>query len=186
MYFETAQPRDLAAVAALVNNGYRGEGSRAGWTTEADLFNGERTNPNALAEDLEATTGRLMLTMRETPGSPIVGCVYLDTRVAPGKCYLGMLTVQPGDQARGLGRALLNAAEQKARDTGAERMRLCVLSPRDELMAWYERRGYRRTGETKPFPYEKAHAERPTRGDLEFVFFEKALAAPQTGSPENH
>jgi ribosomal protein S18 acetylase RimI-like enzyme len=175
MQFEKAEPRDLATIAALVNSGYRGEGSRAGWTTEADLFEGERTNANSLGEDLEAASGRLILTLRETPGSPIVGCVYLDTRVAPGKCYLGMLTVQPGTQARGLGRALLTAAEEKARETGAERMRLCVLNPRDELMAWYERRGYRRTGETKPFPYEKAHAEKPTRADLEFVFFEKSL-----------
>lgn len=177
MLIDVARPADIPELAALVNSGYRGEGSRAGWTTEADLFEGERTSAASLAADLAASPDRRMLALRETPGCPILGCVLLQTGYGADAraCYLGMLTVSPLAQAKGLGRLLLSAAEEMARAWGASRMELRVLSPRAELMKWYERRGYRHTGETAPFPYDKAASERPTRMDLEFVWFRKDI-----------
>lgn len=176
MIFSVANHAELPEIAALVNSTYRGEGSRAGWTTEADFFAGTRTTVPRLAHELAAGPGRLFLTMRDAPSSPILGCVYLDPAYSKGVCYLGMLSVNAPSQARGLGRQLLAAAEKKAAALGAEFMDLLVLSPRAELMAWYERRGYSRTGEVTPFPYKEAAEDLPVRMDLEFVHFRKRIS----------
>jgi GNAT superfamily N-acetyltransferase len=174
---QVATSADYPEIARLMNSGYRGESSRAGWTTEADYFDGERINPDSLAQQLSETPGRLMLTLRDDTG--LLGCVYLELACGADQrgCYLGMLTVRPATQARGIGRKLLLSAENYARTKGALRMTLGVLNPREELMAWYERRGYKRTGETAPFPYTtQAAKEKPKRDDLHFIFFEKALS----------
>jgi ribosomal protein S18 acetylase RimI-like enzyme len=163
-----AQPNDYPAIVDLINDGYRG--SRSGWTTEADYFAGVRTEPQRLARELEE--GHMLL-LKE--GDTLLGCVFLRPRGTD--CYLGMLTVSPSTQARGYGRHLMLAAEEKARELGARTITLRVLSPREELMAWYERRGYARTGEKEPFPYAQAIDERPTRMDMEFVIFRKTLGA---------
>ncbi|MGZ3701553.1 MAG: GNAT family N-acetyltransferase [Bdellovibrionota bacterium] len=177
MQIHLAQASELPEIAALVNSVYRGNSSRAGWTTEADFFEGARTSAESLAQDLAAGPGRMFLTFRETADGPLVGCVYLQTGYGPSAeaCYLGMLSVNAAAQAKGLGRFIMGAAEEKAREHNASHMVLRVLSPRTELMAWYERRGYRRTGEVSPFPYEKAAAERPTRMDMQFIHFRKDL-----------
>lgn len=163
-----ATQKDRPALAALINSAYRGDASRAGWTTEADYFGGLRTSESELA----GMPGEFL--MANDAGGPIA-CVYLLTPFEETGCYLGMLTVSPSAQARGLGRILLTAAEAHARAKGARHMSLRVLSPREELMAWYERRGYTRTGETAPFPYEKAAAEKPLRMDMVFILFRKEL-----------
>jgi ribosomal protein S18 acetylase RimI-like enzyme len=177
MHIQVAQASELPEIAALVNSVYRGNSSRAGWTTEADFFEGARTSAENLAHDLSAGPGRMFLTFREQANAPLVGCVYLQTGYGPSEeaCYLGMLSVDATAQAKGLGRLVMGAAEKKARELGSTHMVLRVLSPRAELMAWYERRGYRRTGEVSPFPYEKAAAERPTRMDMQFIHFRKDL-----------
>jgi len=162
---------DLEAVAILVNSAYRGESSRQGWTTEADYIDGLRTSANALREDLVATPGAVMLLHREA--GELQGCVWL----APAHdeaWYLGMLTVRPDLQDRGIGRQLLAAAEDYAREHGGRRMRMVVVSIRDTLIAWYGRRGYRLTGETEPFPYGTRFGI-AKRADLEFVVLEKGL-----------
>ena len=97
--------------------------------------------------------------------------------VADRQAYLGMLTVRPDIQDRGLGRQMLEAAEAHAIDLGARRIRMTVVGIRDTLIAWYERRGYSRTGETLPFPYEDHRFGTPRRGDLAFVVLEKALVS---------
>lgn len=174
--FRQALPNDYAQVVELMNSGYRGESSRAGWTTEANYFGGERINADALSRQLSEGPGRSMLLM-ESAGE-LVACVFLERHCGADRlgCYLGMLTVRPQLQAAGLGRILLTAAEADARAAGCTRMTLGVLNPRTELMSWYERRGYRRTGETKPFPYEtQREREKPLREDLHFIFFEKQL-----------
>jgi len=172
MPIEVATPNDVTALAALINSAYRGEGSRAGWTTEADYFEGQSIDPANLEADLFRAPGRYMLMLREA--GTLLGCVYL--RSGEGSCYLGMLSINPASQAKGLGRQLMAAAEDKARALGATRMVLRVLHPRTELMEWYERRGYIKTGETAPFPYEaQREIERPTRDDLHFLIFEKSL-----------
>jgi ribosomal protein S18 acetylase RimI-like enzyme len=158
-----------------VNSAYRGESSRQGWTTEADYLDGQRTDPATLARDLAATPGARLLVWREAADGPLLGSVWLEP-VGDGEAwYLGMLTVRPDLQARGLGRALLAAAETEAAAAGARRIRMTVVSIRDTLIAWYQRRGYTLTGETRPFPYGDPLFGEPKRPDLQFVVLEKRL-----------
>ncbi|MBU6377819.1 MAG: GNAT family N-acetyltransferase [Gammaproteobacteria bacterium] len=175
-----ARSAEAAALAALVNSAYRGDSSRAGWTTEADLLGGQRTDPAALAEFIrrgEAENDRVMLV--HDSAERITACVQLDRHA--DHAYLGMLTIEPGLQAAGLGRGLLAAAEEFVRRRWRlPRVVMTVIEQRPELIAWYERRGYRRTGETAAFPYGDPRFGEPKRDDLRFVLLEKTLppAAP--------
>lgn len=165
---------DLPALAALVNGAYRGDSSRRGWTTEADYLGGQRTDADTLARDLAAQPQAVLLALREQPDSEILGCVWLEP-AGDDAWYLGMLTVRPDLQAVRLGRGMLEAAEAAAQARGARRIRMTVVNVRDTLIAWYERRGYALTGETKPFPYDDPLFGLPQRPDLEFVVLEKRL-----------
>jgi ribosomal protein S18 acetylase RimI-like enzyme len=169
-----ARDEELDEVAGLVNSGFRGDSSRAGWTTEADFLGGQRTDSALLRAELTATPGAVVLTMRDLPGGELLGCVWLDPE-GSDVWHLGMLTVRPDLQARQLGRRLLAEAESYASAHGARRMRMTVINVRDTLSAWYERRGYVRTGETKPFPYGDERFGLPQREDLHFEVFEKEL-----------
>jgi GNAT superfamily N-acetyltransferase len=165
----------LAAVADLVNSAYRGETSRQGWTTEADYIEGQRTDAAVLARDLATTPGAQLLVLRDDEGEPLLGSVWLEP-VGDGETwYLGMLTVRPDRQDRQLGRTLLAHAEAWAAKAGARRIRMTVVGIRDSLIAWYLRRGYGLTGETRPFPYENRDIGQALRRDLDFVVLEKLL-----------
>jgi ribosomal protein S18 acetylase RimI-like enzyme len=175
-----AGPDDIAALVQLVNGAYRGELSRGGWTTEADFLGGQRTDPESMRTLLEEP-GSVVLLMRRPAAEPtasgqLQACVHLQSK--PGAVvYLGMLTVRPDLQAAGIGRQLLAAAEAYARRTlAARRIEMTVINVRDELIAWYERRGYVRTGEQRPFPYGDERFGRPLRADLCFVVLQRELA----------
>lgn len=174
MQFAPADAAELPAIAELVNSAYRGESSRQGWTTEADYLGGQRTDAQTLAEDLAADPQAVIMTLRDEPGGPLLGCVWLEP-AEDGAWYLGMLSVRPDLQDRRLGRTMLEAAEALVRERGASRVRMTVIQIRDTLIAWYERRGYVRTGETRPFPYKDLRFGQPARDDLEFIVLEKAL-----------
>jgi ribosomal protein S18 acetylase RimI-like enzyme len=169
-----AEAADIAAVADLVNSAYRGETSRQGWSTEADYIAGQRTEEAALRADLAAEPRARLLLFREAPGRELLGCVWLEP-AAGDAWYLGMLTIRPDLQDRKLGRTLLEGAEAEVAALGAKRVRMSVVSIRDTLIAWYERRGYARTGETAPFPYDDQRFGEPLRDDLMFVMLEKTL-----------
>lgn len=169
-----AAPDEIPAIADLVNSAYRGESSRAGWTTEADFLGGQRTDPATLARNLADQPGAMLLALRDEPGEPLLGCVWLEP-AEPGVFYLGMLTVRPTLQDRQLGRAMLAEAEGVAKSRGASRIRMTVINVRQTLIAWYERRGYRLTGEKRPFPYGDPLFGVPQRDDLEFVVLEKSI-----------
>jgi ribosomal protein S18 acetylase RimI-like enzyme len=170
--FRCATLADSAAVVALVESAYRGDASRAGWTTEADLLDGQRTDAEELAGILNDTDARLLLATR---GGELVGCVLLRREATGG--YIGMLAVRPFLQALGIGKRLLAEAETRARiEFGAKRSRMTVIEQRHELIAWYVRRGYRVTTRTEPFPYNNPRSGLPRRADLRFVVLEKALA----------
>ena len=176
---EPATGGDLAATVSLVNSAYRGMTARAAWTNEADLLDGQRTDVQSLADELSAPDPSTILLLRERPDAQILACVMLQRyrdRDEALMCHLAMLTVSPGEQARGLGRHMLDVSEDWARDAGCRALRITVISLRAELVAWYERRGFRRTGETQPFPYGDARFGIPRRDDLAFLVMEKALA----------
>ena len=171
-------PSDLEAVVALVNSAYRGQSARAGWTHEADYIDGQRTSAADLARDLAAEPAPLLLALRREAGGEILACAMVERIDEPdGRVvgYIGMLTVRPDLQADGLGRDMLAAAERRARLDGADRARMTVVSIRDSLIAWYQRRGYQLTGETRPFPYGDERFGQPRVEDLQFVVLEKAL-----------
>ena len=167
-----ATAADVAALVELVNSAYRGASSKAGWTTEADLLDGQRIDAAGLANKL-ATPGNVVL-LHEQEGAPIA-CVHLER--TGDDCYLGMLTIRPTIQGAGLGRRLLEAAERWAvANWNSRRMHMTVIVQRTELIAWYERRGYARTGRIKPFPYGDEDFGLPRRDDLACEVLEKPLA----------
>ena len=176
LVFRFAEPRDVPALVSLIESAYRGERSRAGWTTEAHLLDGQRTDAEAVSVVLR-THGSAMLVAEA--GGQLVGCCQLEQR-AEAEMYFGMFSVQPGRQGQGWGREILAEAERLARtDWSAKTMVMTVLAQRLDLISWYERRGYRRTGETRPFPYGDERFGVPKRPDLSFVALAKPLAGGQ-------
>lgn len=170
--YRRAGPADVAAVVALVESAYRGEASRAGWTTEADLLAGQRTDAEAVRTAVEHDGGELLVA--ELDGQ-VVACCRIER--GAGAAHFGMFAVDPAFQGRSVGGTLLAEAERVARDEWrATAMRLEVIRQRIELIAWYERRGYELTGETEPFPYGDVRFGVPLRDDLEFVVLARALA----------
>lgn len=139
---------DATELKALLEAAYRGDSARRGWNHEADILDDERIAPGEL-EALLADPAVTILTARD--GDALIGCVAV-TRKSAALAYLGMLCVAPELQSGGLGRRLLDAAEDHARALGIAAMEMTVIDSRDSLIAWYERRGYLRTGETRPFP----------------------------------
>jgi len=164
-----ATTEDAPALDTLVNSAYRGESSRQGWTTEADLLDGTRTDAAAITELIQ-TPGTIVLKYME--GQEILGCVEL--RMLYGKLYLGMLTVRPHLQGKGIGKKLLNAAEEEARKQMCTSIFMTVISVRQELIDWYVRHGYQSTGERKPFAFNDPRFGKP-KMKLEFIVLEKKL-----------
>ncbi|HST46045.1 MAG TPA: GNAT family N-acetyltransferase [Luteimonas sp.] len=177
--FRDATPADVAAVVALVTSAYRGEASRTGWTTEADLLDGARIDAEVLRDDLLRPRSRVRLA--EADGR-LLACAHV--AVEDGVGYFGMFAVQPGLQGRGIGdRVLADCERLAAADWDVPAMRMTVIDIRDTLIAWYERRGYRRTGVHKPFPYGDDRFGIPLRADLRFEVLEKTLAStPRRGA----
>jgi len=165
---------DVPAIVALMNAAYRGADSHAGWTSEAGYMLGDRTNERLLRAKLATKPEACFLLYREERGADLTGCVWLEP-LGNGLWYLGSLAIDPSRQGDGLGSWLLSAAEAWAGERGGARIRMTVVNVRDSLIAWYERRGYRLTGQTRPFPYEDHRFGVPQRDDLCFVFLEKAL-----------
>lgn len=163
--FREAEPADVADVVALVESAYRGDSSRAGWTTEADLLDGRRTDEAGIAAVLEAPDATLLLAERD---GRTVGCCELRRVGELG--YFGTFAVDPAIQGGGIGARLLAHADAEAvRRWGAPALEMTVIAQRGDLIAWYERLGFVATGERRPFPYGDERFGRPRRDDLEFV-----------------
>ncbi|MFF5445714.1 GNAT family N-acetyltransferase [Streptomyces sp. NPDC012888] len=169
--FRNAVEADVPALVELVESAYRGDASRAGWTTEADYLDGQRTDPQGVRQVIGTPDSVLLVVERE---GELVACCQLEHR--GDHAYFGMFAVRPGLQGAGLGKEILAEAERRAgADWGAKEMRMTVINVRDELIAYYERRGYRRTGELSPFPYGDERFGKPRRDDLAFELLVKDL-----------
>jgi ribosomal protein S18 acetylase RimI-like enzyme len=163
---------DHGDVVTLVNWAFRGAG---GWNAETGLIEGDRTTLDLLHADLEADPAGLLLIHRDAASGRLDACVRLSDKGA-GIWHLGLLAVRPDLQARRLGRQVLAAAEAVIDRMGGSTIRMGVINLRENLIAWYERRGYRRTGEEEPFPYGDDRFGTPLRDDMRFVVLEKSLA----------
>ena len=174
MLLEHASERDYPAIIALVNAAYRGHGAVESWNIESGIIEGTRLTDSLLREDLAAKPQAHFLITRD-PNSGALLELSGSNQCTIDTWYLGLFTVDPAIQNQQLGRRLLNAAEEFARARGARLMRMGVLNVRDTLIAWYERRGYRRTGESEPFPYGDDRFGKPLRDGLVFIILEKQL-----------
>ena len=159
---------DVPSICTLVNNAYRGEDSKKGWTTEADLLDGTRINEPTL---LRYFNNQAVTLLKYVENGIIEGCVYLEIRVP--HLYLGMLCVNPVDQNKGTGKKLLIAAEGFAVANNLKIIIMTVISTRQELITWYQRRGYVLTGEKEPFHYGTKFGI--PKQPIELVVLEKQL-----------
>ncbi|QIB47324.1 GNAT family N-acetyltransferase [Streptomyces aureoverticillatus] len=171
--FRDATETDVDALVALIESAYRGDDSRAGWTTEADILEGQRTDPEGVVAVIESPASKLLAVERD---GTIVACCQLEHRGE--HAYFGMFAVSPALQGAGLGKVIMAEAERTAREAwGVREMHMTVISVRDELIAWYERRGYRRTGKMTPFPYGDERFGVPQRDDLQFELLVKEFGS---------
>lgn len=169
LIFRDAGESDVDALVALIQSAYRGDSSRAGWTTEADLLHGQRTDPDGVRAAL--AEGRIIVAERD---GVLVACCQLERR--DRVAYFGMFSVSPMLQGSGIGKVVLAEAERVARAAwSATAMEMTVIAQRDDLIAFYERRGFRRTGVVLPFPYGDERFGLPQRDDLCFVELAKPL-----------
>ncbi|HEY4617425.1 MAG TPA: GNAT family N-acetyltransferase [Flavobacterium sp.] len=160
---------DVSQLNKLINSAYRGESSKKGWTTEANILEGIRTTEEELTKTLENAKNTIL---KFTENSRIIGCVLLVAKEQ--ELYLGMLTVSPELQNSGVGKKLLQQADIHASALGLTRIIMTVISIREELISWYKRHGYVDTGAREPFPVSEVHipiSETP----LEFMVLEKKL-----------
>ena len=170
--FRLATVGDVLAIVALVNSAYRGESSRAGWTTEADILGGQRTDAEEITQLVVRSDSAMLLCLHDVE---IIGSVH----VAIDECataYMGMLVIKPVLQGQGLGKRFMHVAERfVSEEWGASRVRIWVVTLRHELIAFYQRRGYVRTGVVKPFPATDPKFGLPKVNDLQFEVMEKTL-----------
>jgi ribosomal protein S18 acetylase RimI-like enzyme len=169
MKITEASLADVPALCVLVNSAYRGDTSRKGWTTEADLLSGMRTDEAMLQQYIEDPHSTILKCTNEE--QQITGCVYL--KAQQDGLYLGMLTVSPELQAKGIGGRLLQASEERAREKDCKKVIMTVITTRHELIDWYKRHGYTETGERQPFPANERFGK--PKMPLEFLVLQKNL-----------
>ncbi len=162
-----AQPKDIPHIVQLVESVYRGESSQEGWTTEADLLSGQRTDPVMIGDMIDDPNSALLV---YRSSEEIQACVYLERK--EGHVLLGMLSVKAKLQGQQLGQKIISYCEQYIADNwGLSLIKIHVLWQRKELIAWYERRGFKKTGNTKPFPADPKFGI-PKVSDLYFIEME--------------
>jgi len=167
---QIALPKDVGALVKLLNNAYRGEASKKGWTTEAHLIGGEVRTDETSVLDVIGKEGSVMLKYSNDTGT-IVGCVNLQKHL--NKIYLGMFSVSPEQQGLGIGKKILNAAEEYAKENNTDAIYMTVISLRTELIEWYKRHGYVDTGKKQPFDEDGLTGNHLQ--PLEFIILEKKV-----------
>ncbi len=165
-----ADEKDITSLVALMDSAYRGEKSKQGWTSEADLFIGNKRTDETTVATLIKKPGAVFLKYLNEEGV-LQGCVFL--QIKGNRIYLGMFSVSPLAQGIGIGKKMLAAADDYARDHNCSSIYMTVISVREELIAWYERNGYEKTGKVLPFPVDERYGI-PTQ-PLEMLVLEKYL-----------
>lgn len=167
-----AAPADIAAITALLNSAYRGESSKQGWTNEAHLIGGnQRTDEPSLQKVMDDTDSIILKYLNEE--QKIIGCVNL--QLHGSKIYLGLFSVAPQLQGLGIGKQLLNAAEEYANSLQCNTIYMSVIDGREELINWYKRNGYKETGERKEFIEDAVSGNHLQ--PLAFIYLEKEITA---------
>ena len=170
MSITIATKEDIPSLVSLMDNAYRGEPSTRGWASEGNLFIGnKRTDKETVAQLMEKPGAVFLKYINEQEA--MEGCVFLQKK--SNKLYLGMLSVSPALQAKGVGKQLLNAAEKHAHNQNCSSIYMTVITVRENLIAWYERHGYVKTGEVLPFPVDEKFGI-PTQ-PLELLILEKNI-----------
>jgi ribosomal protein S18 acetylase RimI-like enzyme len=171
LHFRQAQIHENDRIVSLVNSAYRGESGKQGWTTEADLLDGQRTDSEEITRLLEAYDSMILIAQAD---GEIIASAHLEKHIEGA--YLGMLSVSPCWQGRGIGKRVMAVAEQKAfQEWGAVKMLMTVITLRQELIAFYERCGYVRTGRVRPFPSSEKFGKQKVPGLL-LEYLEKPLS----------
>ena len=176
-----ATPADAVRIVPLIESAYRGDSSRMGWTTEADLLDGQRTDEADVLATISNEGSRMLLA---EDGEELLACCTVQDRGT--HAYFGMFAVSPKAQGGGLGKRMLAVAEQVARDElGLPTIQMTVIRQRADLIAWYVRRGYAQTGQMQPFPYGDLRFGKPRRDDLEFEVLVKDLTSRESLTSES-
>lgn len=171
LHITVAKPEQAAEIAALVNSAYRGDSGRQGWTTEAEILDGLRTDADRVKRDIVRNDSAILV---KTESGRIVGCVHLEKKNAT-TAYLGMLTTDVTKQSQGTGKQLMLASEEYVKKIwNCSIIEMTVIDSRHELIAYYLRRGYQLTDERRPFPTDPAFGI-PKTGPLEFVVLKKQI-----------
>ncbi len=170
MSISIADEKDISILVSLMDSAYRGEDSKRGWTSEADLFIGDKRTDKATVTKSLNRPGAIFLKYTNDEGN-VEGCVYLHKKES--RLYLGMFSVSPSAQGKGIGKKLLAAADQYAKERNCSSIYMTVITVRTELIAWYEKNGYKKTGETVPFPVDERYGI-PTQ-PLEMLVLEKLI-----------
>lgn len=170
MVARVAKDSDIQALERLVNSVYRGENALKGWTTEAAILDGQRIDLAMLKKIIGSSTERIFV-LEE--GSELLGCVQATD--SGESVLLGMLSVPVELQGKGLGAKLIKVVEDEAKSRGFKSIKMHVLDIRLELLSYYERKGYVRTGESSEWPWGDLQWGIPKRDDLRFVVLSKPV-----------
>jgi len=170
MPISIAEEKDISSLVSLLDSAYRGEGSRQGWTSEADLFIGNKRTDETTLSKLITKPGSVFLKYTNEVGI-IEGCVYLHKKES--RLYLGMFSVSPSVQGKGIGKKLLTAANEYAKKHNCSSIYMTVITIRQELISWYEKHGFQQTGKVLPFPVDERYGI-PVR-PLEMMVLEKQV-----------
>ena len=165
-----ADEKDITSLVALMDSAYRGENSKQGWTSEADLFIGNKRTDETTVTNLIKKPGSVFLKYLNEK-RVLEGCVFLHKK--DNRIYLGMFSVSPSAQGKGIGKKLLAAADNYAREQNCTSIYMTVITVREELIAWYERNGYQKTGRVLPFPVDERYGV--PKQPLEMLVLEKHL-----------
>lgn len=171
MSISKANPKDIPALQKLINSAYRGDESKKGWTTEAEILGGIRIDEETLENYFDKE--HICILKYSNPDGSILGTVYLELKKT--ELYLGLFAVSPVLQGKGIGKALLQEAEAFALKNSCDRIAISVISNRIELIEWYERNGYLATGSSIAFEEIKGRFGEPKQNDIVLIGMEKYL-----------